>query len=170
MSQSIKSISRLKVSKSISLGDNGDISKAGLTDTQRVQIELTREIIVSQGSFLPPVEDLKQIEALSPGSATKLIDDSLLNSAHLRNFEMTQLIGKINLLKRGQYFAFGAIFLILSFSSLAAWLNYPIIAGSLGTTTIIAVVGAYLYDRRGGAKPPENNTPPKTIIVTPDSP
>ena len=35
MSQSIKSISRLKVSKSISLGDNGDISEAGLTDTQQ---------------------------------------------------------------------------------------------------------------------------------------
>ena len=169
MSKSENSHSQLRklTNNEMEMVEKGEGS--GQHPTVSFALYLKSDITTRKNSFIN-IDELERIHNLKPEMVEKIIDDALQNSAHLRNFEMTQLIGKINLLKRGQYFAFAAIFLILSFSSLAAWLNYPIIAGSLGTTTIIAVVGAYLYDRHGGAKSPEDNTPPKTIIVTPDSP
>lgn len=99
---------------------------------------------------LPPPGALEQFRQLVPDAPERIFDEWQREAAHRRKIEEKALTGNLRTVRFGQVgaitFGLGA----LGISGLGFWLGYPVEASAVTCTTVVGVVGAFLYQRTRG--------------------
>jgi uncharacterized membrane protein len=102
---------------------------------------------------LPSPDMLRQYEELLPGCAERIVGAWESETVHRRALENRG--GKIE--GRGQIMAFVLAVLFLAGSMFLAYWGHAIEGISVLIAEIAALAFAFMYDRRGGKKPPDES-------------
>lgn len=105
---------------------------------------------------MPPPATLEAFREIVPDAPERIFRQWELETAHRRDYEMTALRGALTRDERGQGAAILFALSALLAGIIALFLGYPAFATGIVTTTIVAVVGAFLYQRK-----PSNGRPEK---------
>lgn len=97
---------------------------------------------------LPDPDSLEAFRQIVPDAPERIIKQWELEAAHRREYEMTALNGAIERDRVGQGAAIVFALSALVAGVIALFLGHPAFATAIVTTTIVSVVGAFLYQRR----------------------
>lgn len=89
---------------------------------------------------LPAPEVLERYARILPGLEKTIVEQSVKQSSHRMNIEKSRERQSYY----GQLFAFILALFMVSAGFVAMFLHYPLLAGSIFTTSIIAVTGLFL--------------------------
>lgn len=110
------------------------------------------EVIVEHSAIwqgpLPPPAILEQFRQIVPDAPERIFRQWEAESDHRRSYEKSALAGEQSKIRRGQWFAFIFALAGLAVAGAAFYLGYPTGAGVIAGTTIVSVVGAFLFERR----------------------
>jgi uncharacterized membrane protein len=95
---------------------------------------------------LPPSSELKQYDAIVPGSARDIIENFKAESEHRRAME------KAGQKARFRY-SFAAFSLILAVGALFMFMDSPKVGGTIIISTIVSIVGLFMTESRGKSSP-----------------
>lgn len=99
---------------------------------------------------LPPPAILEQFRQLVPDAPDRIFKAWETESEHRRSFEMTALQGNIRTVRYGQFSAAAFALAAMGVTCFCVWIDQPWVAGIVGGTTVVSVVGAFLYQRLKG--------------------
>lgn len=126
----------------------------GVTDV--LFVKKTTEI--SQGP-LPPPRILKEYDEIIPNGAERIMrmaekeQDSRLEVKRLNDESNRKLMKrKLDYFKRGQWMGFSLALIVLISAGLFAYFNFVTLAGILLTTTLVALVGLFVYTTKNQNK------------------
>lgn len=113
-----------------------------------VQTTHTVEVHESWEGPLPSPQTLEAFRHIVPDAPERIIRQWELEADHRREYEMTALKGSITRDERGQGAAILFALSALAAGIIALFLGHPAFATGIVTTTIVAVVSAFLYHRK----------------------
>ena len=99
---------------------------------------------------LPPPAILDQFRQMVPDAPERIFAQWEQEATHRRRIEERSLTGNLRTVRFGQVGAISFSLLCLGVSGLGFWLGYPVEASAITCTTVLGVVGAFLYQRRAG--------------------
>ncbi|MBK5970077.1 MULTISPECIES: DUF2335 domain-containing protein [Thiorhodovibrio] len=101
-----------------------------------------------RSSPFPPPAEVERFEAISPGFFDRLVAETERESAHRR--EVTAKLQRQDAREAFLGQLFGLIATIAAFGTVAwlAYLGHPGAAGTVGGTTIVGLVGAFVAGRK----------------------
>jgi len=111
-----------------------------------LRIDIERQS-VWQGP-LPPPEVLREFNDIVPNGAERIVAQWESETAHRQAQEKAALAAEVAITRRGQYFAGAFAFTALAVAAWALALGATQVAALIASTTIVSVVGAFLYERR----------------------
>jgi len=124
----------------------GDIAQ------QMSSVEFRRLIeLVRRGSYagpLPPPEILEGYKAAYPDAPAIVFNELVQQGSHRRGIETTAINRQERRADRGQIFALGIVVLVLAVCVLAVLKHEAWIAGVLFGTTLLGIVGTFVYGTR----------------------
>lgn len=120
-------------------------SNATLVEIRRM-LELLR-----RGSFsgpLPPPEILEGYKAAYPAAPEVIFSELVAQGTHRRSLERTAIERQEQRADRGQFFAFVIVLAVLAVAVVAIVAGEPWVGATLFGTTLVSVVGLFLYGNR----------------------
>lgn len=123
------------------------------------QREKIRQILVQYQGPLPHPAMMEEYARLIPNAPERLMALLEQQTAHRISIESTLVTSKDSLTKRGQWFAFvlsvffGAITVVLALN------GQPVVAGSIGVTTIVGLAVVFVLGREPGQRTPAPPSP-----------
>ncbi len=117
---------------------------------------VTREVLAAymeeySGPIPHPVT-LRQINEVVPGAAKQIIDDAHGQTTHRQKLEAKYLDAAIANIKRGQIFAFIVAVIVLVGSMVLIGLGAQLIGFAMVIASLAALVGVFVYTRKGQAQ------------------
>lgn len=110
-----------------------------------------QQVIQQYQGPIPPPESLKKFDEIEPGLASRIVTMAEKNGDHLRDIQKQQVAHdrqkteqEVDIVKRGQLFAFILMVLFLILASVLIFTGKGIIGTIFGTVSIIAVILAFL--------------------------
>lgn len=97
---------------------------------------------------LPPPEAIAAFNEVADRGGDRIIAEWEAEAAHRREFEQNALAAEIVERRMGRWFGFLFAISALATASWCAYLGHPGAAAAIGSTTIAAVVGAFVYQGR----------------------
>ncbi len=105
---------------------------------------------------LPDPRTLEHYNQIVPGAAERILIMAEKHADHYCQMEKDFLAAQKKLADqdykqkaRGQLYAFLTSLIMTAFSAYALWSGHPKVAGAVGTTTIVALVMAFITGREG---------------------
>lgn len=112
------------------------------------QITQSVEVHQSWQGPLPDPHSLEAFRQIVPDAPERIIRQWELEAGHRREYEMTGLKGAIERDRVGQGAAIVFALAALAVGVVALFLGYPAVASLVVGTTVVSVVGAFLYQRK----------------------
>jgi uncharacterized membrane protein len=94
---------------------------------------------------LPPPASLRTFNEIVPGAAERILAVFEKQAEHRMRMETTVVTGRDRNMRRGQVFAFLVALSFLGGALYCAVLGYPTLAGVIAGSTLVSIVGAFLY-------------------------
>ncbi|MBK3398916.1 DUF2335 domain-containing protein [Methylobacterium sp. IF7SW-B2] len=93
---------------------------------------------------------LEQFRQMVPDAPERIFRQWEKESDHRRNFETVALEGNLRTTRYGQLSATAFALSAMAVTCFCVWMGEPWVAGIVGGTTVVSVVGAFLYQRLKG--------------------
>ncbi|MBY0256124.1 MAG: DUF2335 domain-containing protein [Methylobacterium sp.] len=126
--------------------------RGNLPARQKPENEPGRPTLIEERQFwqgpLPPPATLEQFREILPDLPRQIVEQWREESQHRRKLEERSLEGNLRTVRLGQIGAIGFGLTSLGVSGLGFWLGYPVEASAITCTTVVGVVGAFLYQRK----------------------
>ena len=97
---------------------------------------------------LPSPQALDQFRQIVPDAPERIFAQWEQEAAHRRELEQTSLDGNLRTVRVGQVAAIVFALSAMGVAGFSVWMHEPWVAGVIGGTTVVSVVGAFLYQRR----------------------
>ncbi len=110
----------------------------------------------------PPPEALQAFENIAPGTGAQIMHMALEQQKHRMDLEKHSVKESYDKARRGQYYALIIAILGISASVILSLQNHDVVAGIIGGSTIIGLVGAFLSGKVQIRKSLESKAPTST--------
>lgn len=122
-------------------------------ESRIMALSVTQRVEQTSGP-IPSPASLAEYDALMPGLADRIVKMAEGESAHRRDLEKQLLTARIDDMKdyraaerTGQHYALAIATLIITLGFIAIFCGHPMSGGILGGSTIVSLVGLFIYGR-----------------------
>ncbi len=122
-----------------------------------------RVVSKSHSGPIPSAEELEHLERINPGMANRCMEMAEREQSHRHQMDATLLKSEFSLRGRGQTFGLMGLALLLIVTAFLAYLGFGTEAATLGSATIIGVVGIFVTGRYFDEKPEKPGAQPEPV-------